>query len=280
MPAKVRNFQIPDTGLHFASGTGHTAAMSGLLGNLVFLGGAQRKLMARGTAIFTYHKIGAPPENTRDPFLYTGAEELDRQLTALHAAGLQAARFSEIAAPTKDLAKKFVITFDDGFQNVLGRGLEILARHKVPAIQFIVSEFVGKRNEWDIAKGDSAEPLMDSVQIKEWLAAGHEIGSHSATHPNLKELSAAKAREEIFTSKKKLEDQFGVEVRYFCYPFGGWTPLVRDLVAEAGYQAACTVEFGINDTSTDRFLLRRIIPLSRGALIRKILHRALRRLSS
>lgn len=269
--------KYPDSKLHITNGTGQTAAMSGLLGNLVFLGRAQQKLMARGAAIFAYHKISAPPGDTCDPFLYTRAEEFERQLTALRDGGFRAVRLGEITAPAGGAAKKFVITFDDGFQNVLERGLEILSRHKAPAMQFIVSDFIGKQNDWDLAKGDSAEPLMDAAQIREWLDAGHEIGSHSATHPNLKELSAARAREEIFSSKKLLEDKFGVEVRHFCYPFGGWTPLARDLIGEAGYQTACTIEFGVNDAGADPFTLRRIIPLAGGDLARKVFHRLARK---
>jgi peptidoglycan/xylan/chitin deacetylase (PgdA/CDA1 family) len=244
---------------------------------LVFLGRVQKNLMARGTAIFTYHKIGPPPQHCRDPFLYTKVEEFDRQLTALREIGFPPARLGEIIPPGNPSAGKFVVTFDDGFKNVLDYGLEILARHQIPAIQFIVSDFIGKQNEWDIAKGDSAETLMDAAQIKQWLAAGHEIGSHSATHRNLKQLGVADAREEIVASKKALEDRFGVGVRHFCYPFGGWTPQTRDLVAEAGYQTASTVEFGVVETKADPFTLQRIIPLSRGDVTRKMIHRLARK---
>jgi peptidoglycan/xylan/chitin deacetylase (PgdA/CDA1 family) len=268
--------QIPDAGLHIGKGTGQTPAMSRLPGNLVFMGRAQKELMTRGAAILAYHKIGAPPGNTSDPFLYTRTEEFAQQLTALRAGGLQAARLDEMTA-AKNSAGKFVVTFDDGFRNVLELGLDVLSRHQVPAIQFIVADFVGKQNDWDIAKGDSAEALMDAAQIKDWLAAGHEIGSHSFRHRNLKRSSDAEAREEIFRSKKMLEDTFGVEVRHFCYPFGGWTPRARDLVVEAGYRTACTIEFGINAAGADPFTLRRIIPLSRTDVLRKAFHRVKRK---
>jgi peptidoglycan/xylan/chitin deacetylase (PgdA/CDA1 family) len=250
----------------------------GLPDNLVFLGRAQKNLMARGAAVFTYHKIGAPPQGCRDPFLYTKIVEFDRQLTTLREIGFRPARLGGVISPGNSFAGNFVITFDDGFRNVLDLGLEVLARHQIPAVQFIVSGLIGKQNEWDIAKGDSAEPLMDAAQIKQWLAAGHEIGSHSVTHRNLKQLNAAEAREEIFGSKKALEDTFGVEIRHFCYPFGGWTPAVRDLVAEAGYLTACTVEFGTVEAKADLFALRRIIPLSRADLTWKIVHRLGRRI--
>jgi peptidoglycan/xylan/chitin deacetylase (PgdA/CDA1 family) len=249
--------------------------MLGWFWPLVFLGRAQRKVLARGAPILTYHKLGTPPAASRDPFLYAGPATLEAHLKSLREAGLHVVSLSKLVANPGDKTQA-AVTFDDGFQSALAGGLEVLARQNVCAIQFLVSGFIGQHNEWDIEKQDVAEPLMDAAQIKEWLAAGQEIGSHSATHRNLKKLSPADAREEIAGSKKALEDQFGLPVRHFCYPFGGWTPAVRDLVREAGYSSACSVQFGVNDATTDRFALRRIIPLSSAELVRKVIHRLTR----
>jgi peptidoglycan/xylan/chitin deacetylase (PgdA/CDA1 family) len=245
----------------------------------VFLSPAQQKLMAQRITIYSYHKISQPPERTTDPFLYTTQQEFDRQLSALNATGCKAMPLDR-AFGNDTIGKAVVITFDDAFRNVLDHGLEILARHKVPAIQFVVSGSVGKENHWDVEKGDVAEPLMDVAQIKQWLAAGNEIGSHSVTHRNLKKLNATEAREEIFASKKFLEDTFGLEVRHFCYPFGGWTPEVRELVIQAGYKTACTMDFGTNGPDADRFALRRIIPFSGKDFTRKIFHRLRRKVGA
>jgi len=251
--------------------------MLGWFWPLVFLGRAQRKVLERGTPILTYHKIGTPPSATRDPFLYATPVMVDRHLAALARAGLRLVSLSELTSRLGD-RNQVAITFDDGFQSVLEGGLEVLTKHKACAIQFLVSGFIGKRNEWDVEKQDVPEPLMNAAQIRQWLAAGQEIGSHSATHRNLKRLNLAEVREEITGSKKALEDQFGVAVQHFCYPFGGWTPAVHDLVGEAGYTSACSVQFGVNDATTDPFALRRIIPLSSGELVRKVIHRLRRKL--
>ena len=151
-----------------------------------------------------------------------------------------------------------VLTFDDGFRNVLEYGLQPLARHKYRAIQFLVSNLIGKSNEWEERKGEAREPLMDAAQVREWLDAGHEIGSHTRTHPFLTRLSRHEAREEITASKKSLEDCFGRPIEHFCYPYGDWNEAVRDLVLEAGYATACTTSFGVNTPSIPPFELRRI----------------------
>jgi peptidoglycan/xylan/chitin deacetylase (PgdA/CDA1 family) len=239
----------------------------------IFLGAAQRRLMTRGVPIFAWHKIGAPPPATSDPFLYAAPRVLDNQLQTLARAGFAGAPLPEALTGQPSPGRKAVVTFDDGFADVLENGLPILSKHKCKAIQFLVAGRLGGRNEWDVAKGDVPAPLMDAAQVKDWLAAGMEIGSHSLTHRNLPRLDLASALEEIAGSKKALEDRFGLEIKHFCYPYGSWNESVRGLVAEAGYATACTLRFGVNSPSTPALELRRIYPLSSRELLAKIRHR-------
>ena len=153
-----------------------------------------------------------------------------------------------------------------------------LARHGVHAIQFLVAGRLGQQNDWDIAKGEAPEKLMDAVQVREWIAAGHQIGSHGLTHRILKKLGADEAREEIAGSKKRLEDTFGVPVAHFCYPSGRYNEETPKLLREAGYRTACTVAFGVNPPGVSPFELRRIAPLSAGELLAKAWHRLRRKL--
>ena len=242
----------------------------------IFLSPAQRRLMSRGAPVFTYHKIAPVPPRSRDPFLYVSAETFNQQLRALRQAGYSDSSLDDLF-PIKP-SHKVALTFDDGFSNVVEHGLGILAQNQFHAIQYLVAGALGAQNTWDITKGDTPERLMDRSQVKEWLAAGHQIGSHSMSHRNLKKLSEADLRDEIFGSKKLLEDQFGLEIRHFCYPFGGYNERVRDLVQEAGYKTASTVLFGVNDAGTSRFELKRIIPLSNLEMLQKIRHRVMTKL--
>jgi peptidoglycan/xylan/chitin deacetylase (PgdA/CDA1 family) len=252
--------------------------MIGWLSRHVYLGRIQRELCHHGMAILTYHRIGKPPARVPDPFLYDSVEDLDHHLTLARAQGLTLAPFGEAATQEKFQPNTLTITFDDGFTSVLQHALPVLQCHKARAIQFIVAGLVGQKNHWDAHKGDSIEPLMDWFQLREWLAAGMEIGSHSMTHPNLKKLKAAEAREEITASKKLLEDKLGIPINHFCYPHGGWTPVVRDLVIDAGYKSACAVRLGVAESRSDLWSLPRIAPLTSWRLIQKVQHRTLRRM--
>ena len=235
--------------------------------------------MSGGAPVFTYHKIGIPPAGSRDPFLYVSPQFFNQQLRGLREAGYSHESLDHIF-PIKS-SPSVVLTFDDGFSNVIEKGLEVLAQNQFHAIQFLVAGALGGQNAWDVAKTilplGFLQPLAKS-QVKQWLAAGHQIGSHSMSHRNLKKLGETDLREEIFGSKKLLQDQFGVEVRHFCYPFGGYNARVKDLVQEAGYQTASTVLFGVNDAQTSKLELKRIIPLSNIETLRKIRHRLSKRL--
>lgn len=240
----------------------------------IFLSAAQRRLLCARGGIFTFHKIATPPPQTIDPFEYTTALQFEAKLSALRAAGFQSV---PLHAEKLGVGGTFTVTFDDGYASVIEAALPVLERQKVPAIQFLIAGKLGGRNEWDIAKGDVAQSLMDAAQVRTWLAAGHQIGSHSLTHPNLRKIPLAQAREEISASRKRLEDTFGVAVVHFCYPYGAYNEAIRDLVAEAGYQTASTVQHGVPQPGDSPFELKRITPLTSLELVRKVRHRLQRK---
>ena len=214
-----------------------------------------REYFQGGLPILMYHKLGPRPPGVRLKGLYIGDKLFDRQLAELRQAGYRSCDFDALE-PARP--QQIGITFDDGYVNVLRYGLKPLADHGFQAMQYIVADSLGGGNDWDVAEGEVYEKLMDAGQIREWLAAGHRIGSHTLSHAKLPQISLEKAREEIVASKKKLEDTFGVPVHHFCYPYGFWNERVRDLVIEAGYRSACTTEFGLNQATTPPFELRRI----------------------
>ncbi|MHB1307974.1 MAG: polysaccharide deacetylase family protein [Limisphaerales bacterium] len=215
-------------------------------------------LFLSGLPVITYHKLGPRPRGARLKGLYVGARLFDRQLAELRRAGFRSAILDDLEVGATEGARRVVLTFDDGFSSVLRHGLEPLRKHGFQAIQFLVAGRLGGRSEWQAERGEVREPLMDAAQVREWLAAGQGIGAHTMTHPRLTRIPAAAAREEIGASRRRLEDTFGVPVRHFCYPYGDWNAAVRDLVAEAGYTTACTVDFGVNPPDTPRFELRRV----------------------
>ena len=106
------------------------------------------------------------------------------------------------------------ITFDDGPHRTVTRQiLEILNQEKIVATYFPV--------------GRVAAHYPDI--IKEWVAAGHEIGNHSQTHADLRPLPAEAQRFEIAEANRILRTM-GANPVLFRPPYGRYT---LDLLAIA-----------------------------------------------
>jgi len=210
-----------------------------------------------GRPVLTYHHVGPRPARVRIKGLYVSPGLFARQMRELRQADYAAPRYTVAALQGPLRPKEIFLTFDDGFVDVFRHALPVLKEHGWSAIQFLVSDLIGKTNEWQVRMGDAVEPLMDEAQVREWLAAGQAIGAHTRTHPRLTRIPLATAREEIAGSRKAIEDRFGVPVEHFCYPFGDWNEAVRDLVIEAGYKSACTTISGVNPVDTSLFELKR-----------------------
>ena len=208
--------------------------------------------------VITYHKLGPRPRGVRLKGLYVDEALFRRQIAEWNAAGFTAGTLGEVGISPGNPGKRVVLTFDDGFENVFRHGLEPLRQGGFSAIQYLVADRLGKSNEWEQRYGEPEERLMDEAQVRDWIAAGHVIGSHTLTHPHLTRIRLEEARAEIQDSRRKLEDRFGVPVTHFCYPFGDWNRATRDLVAESGYTTACTTLPGFNAPATDRFAFKRL----------------------
>jgi peptidoglycan/xylan/chitin deacetylase (PgdA/CDA1 family) len=207
-------------------------------------------LFETGLAILLYHKMGKAPLLDRRKGLFVSRHFFVRQLTELARAGFGFGKLGEAHS-----GRKIVISFDDGYASCFESGLDAMETFGCKAIQFLVSGRIGKTNNWD----GTGEALMNKPQVREWLVAGHLIGSHTVSHPDLTRIPAMEAREEIQASRKWLEDTFGVAVTHFAYPLGTFNDRIVDMVREAGYNTAVTTEFGVNDPGTDAYRLRRIL---------------------
>lgn len=96
--------------------------------------------------------------------------------------------------------------------------------------------------------------------VRRMKRLGIDFGGHTVTHPFLSQMSRDEVAWEVTECKRRIEEELQEPVRFFAYPsgreedFGRWnTEAIRD----AGYDAALTTIWGMNDHSTDRMELRR-----------------------
>src|SRR5690606_6675792 len=99
--------------------------------------------------------------------------------------------------------------------------------------------------------------IMTREQLRELLAAGHEIGAHTRTHDMLPQLDDAALADEIAGSRRELEALLAAPVHSFCYPNGSYDERVVDQVRAAGFAQAVTTQEGRNRAGQDLFQLRR-----------------------
>lgn len=70
--------------------------------------------------------------------------------------------------------------------------------------------------------------------VKKIAAAGHEIGTHSRTHPKMSELTKEQIQSELKTSCETIENVTGKKVDLFRPPFGDYNDLLVETAKEMG----------------------------------------------
>jgi peptidoglycan/xylan/chitin deacetylase (PgdA/CDA1 family) len=92
--------------------------------------------------------------------------------------------------------------------------------------------------------------MMNWDNVRELAGAGMEIGSHTVSHPMLRNIdNKEKLRNEIVDSKEKIEKEIKSGVYSFSYPVGRKSSAdadIVDMVIDAGYNFAVMYEHGVN----------------------------------
>jgi peptidoglycan/xylan/chitin deacetylase (PgdA/CDA1 family) len=145
-----------------------------------------------------------------------------------------------VPVPSKPNSRILAISFDDGYLDLYTNALPILQQFSFKASIFLVSERIGKVNDWDQAPGLAGAPLLDWHHIHEMVKIGMSFGAHTCTHPDLTTLPVSQAAYEIQFSRKILEQELQQFVRVFAYPNSQYNEAIVKLVADSGYDLACT----------------------------------------
>jgi peptidoglycan/xylan/chitin deacetylase (PgdA/CDA1 family) len=211
-------------------------------------------------AILNYHNIAHAPAGMRMPRLYVSPLQFDRHLWWLRRIGLIGVTLSEGIRRLRagDAVRCVALTFDDGYADNAVNAAPILAQYGFGATCFVVSDRIGSYNTWDAELLGGRKPLMNEAQLKIWVDAGLEVGSHTCTHPDLTTLSREKMMEELLSSRQKLQHLIGAPIVTFSYPFGRLNADSVWSVARAGYQLAVTTHRGRATPSDDDLVLPRL----------------------
>ena len=151
--------------------------------------------------------------------------------------------------------KPVLLTFDDGYKDNFTYAYPILKKYKFIATIFLVTQYIGKKDEWSKAE----EEILSWEEIEEMKREGFSFGSHTHTHPNLLGIPRDKVLSEIRDSKQILEERLEESIKFFAYPYGKFNSQIEEMIKEAGYLGAFSTLPGKNGRNENPFLLRRIL---------------------
>lgn len=152
--------------------------------------------------------------------------------------------------------RPIVITIDDGFKSTFTLAYPVLKKYNFPATLFLYTNFIEKNSG-----------SLTWKEIREMTENNIVIGSHTLSHCNLLkyqknenyETYLARIRREIFLSKEILESKIHGKVKFFAYPYGVYSPIIKNLVIQAGYEGILNANSMNNTLDADPFSLNRQI---------------------
>src|SRR5215468_4812536 len=193
----------------------------------------------RPTALI-YHDVLA--DGGPDDSGFAGADALSYKLTEtqfhrhLHLIAAALGGGAPRCLPDPDAATTMgdgavVLTFDDGGASAATRILRALGERGWRAHFFVTTDFVGTRG------------FVTPAGLRALHAAGHLVGSHSASHPQRMSYLAPEAiRREWRDSCVRLEDLLSAPVTVASVPGGYYSRGVATAAAEAGVRVLFTSE--------------------------------------
>src|SRR6185369_16761518 len=142
--------------------------------------------------------------------------------------------------------RPIILTFDDGWSHWRSVVLPELVKRKMVAEFYVVIANVGHSIRWD--------------DVRALAKAGMGIGAHDFAHFQLAgggapTASPAVMRYQVTEARRLLETNAGVKVDSMAYVGGGFNGTPLQIVKQAGYTTARSIERGVLQTPGIRYHL-------------------------
>ncbi len=143
-------------------------------------------------------------------------------------------------------AKPVMLTFDDTDLEQYTVALPEMKKYGFKGVFFIMTVSLNRPN------------YMTREHVKALADEGHEIGSHTWDHRNVKQYQPEDWVTQIEKPTKQLTAITGKPVRYFAYPFGLWNPQAIPELKKRGFVGAYQLSIA-RDPNDPLYTIRRII---------------------
>jgi peptidoglycan/xylan/chitin deacetylase (PgdA/CDA1 family) len=203
-------------------------------------------------AILTYHSIDASGSAiSLEPAVFR------RHLSWLERSGIRVVGIRELLSLPTD-TDAAAITFDDGFENFSSEAWPALQEHGFGATLFVATDHVGRSNDWGSGGYEVPRlPLLDWPALGRLVEVGVTLGSHSASHRDLRAVSPADMEREIREPAERIAAETGTAPSNFAYPYGACDERVVAAVSSY-YASAVTTKLAALTEESDPHRLPRI----------------------
>lgn len=131
--------------------------------------------------------------------------------------------------------KAFNITYDDGVLQDI-RFVQLLNKYGIKGTFNLNSQLMAEQFCWTHPSGVEVKRLAKDVALK--LYQGHEIASHTLTHPYMHSMVEEEIMHQLGKDKANLENIFGAEIGGFALPFDYYSPLIAHCAICCGFEYA------------------------------------------
>ena len=194
-----------------------------------------------GAPVLMYHgvgpaKAGWPKSLLMDPALF------ESHIKYLKEQGYTIVSVEQLAHRLENhqsVDKYVALSFDDGYKNNHDIVLPLLEKYDAKGSFFVINSKIGHPDH------------MDEADIKDMIAHGMELGSHTYSHNPLAKIEPKYLVWETDTSRYWLKKKFdGYIVRTLAYPNGSYNATVMEAAKKYGFYRALTGHIGLNTPET------------------------------
>jgi peptidoglycan/xylan/chitin deacetylase (PgdA/CDA1 family) len=214
--------------------------------------------------ILMYHSISSNLFGMSHPYYHinTLPTVFFEQMHWLRNAGYRTVGLAEAwagLASEADLSKVVVLTFGDGYRDFYTEAMDVLTQCGFGATIFLATDRI-RQTSVCIAGAD----YLTWREVKLLHQAGVRFGSHTVTHPDLRSAYPEQLEYELGHSKEVIEQNLGVPVDSFSYPFAfpeedkNFIRFLEDEMQNIGFDYGVSTILGRAGRSHNKFFLPRL----------------------
>lgn len=141
-----------------------------------------------------------------------------------------------------------ILTFDDGYVDNYNNAFPLLRKYGMTGNFFLITDPIDQGNS----------QYLSWSQVEEMAAAGQFFGSHTRTHPDLRNRSTDYLMWQILGSTEAIQKHLGYRPHWAAYPSGRYDDRVIAAFRSANYWGGLSTEAGVDHSLDDIYQLTRL----------------------